>query len=170
MHAIRRGSSPLLSTNVRIEMEDKIKIAWAAGVLEGEGSFLTKTGTDYPLVSCEMTDKDVLEELQSIFGGSISKVRKRKIHWKDSWKLMLYGESARKCMISVRPYMKSRRAQKIDEILSSWYNRVVPIRAPSENSILAGRAYLKGEGSLREIGRRFGVSQETVRRNANSLS
>jgi hypothetical protein len=56
-------------------------ILWAAGLLEGEGSFRarvvkSKTGTQHWAISIQCAlhcrDKDVLEKLQSILGGNIS--------------------------------------------------------------------------------------------------
>ena len=43
----------------------KEEIAWAAGILEGEGYF-GASDRKYPYLSIEMTDRDILEKLKKI--------------------------------------------------------------------------------------------------------
>lgn len=116
-----------------------------------------------------MTDLDVLEELQRLFGGSIHRVNQRREHWKQSWRWNIYGEPAARVMESVRPYVFERRRAAIDAALSVWYTRIANKEKRKDLIDSAGRAYLNGEGSLREIGRRFGVSYEAVRKSAEAL-
>lgn len=56
-------------------------IAWAAGFLDGEGSFQLNAGSNYklrPYVSAAQAKRKAsLEKLQSIFGGSICEVGTR---------------------------------------------------------------------------------------------
>lgn len=143
---------------------DELRVARAAGILEGEGSFLTKTGGFAPVVTCQMTDLDVLEELQSVFGGTIHAVTKREEHWKDAWAWRVSGTDAAKAMQKVRPYMFSRRKETLDRVLKVWLDKQDSRERQSELVQIAAVAYLNGEGSYRELAKKFGISYETIRR------
>ena len=141
-------------------------IAWAAGLLEGEGSFLQKSTRKTILVTCQMTDLDVLQRLQRIFGGSIYATAKVKAHHKDSWRWQVIGVKAAETMELVKPYMLSRRSLAIEVALDSWYQKQDEIASRRRQSQAAGRAYLAGEGTLREVAQRFNISYEAVRQAA----
>jgi hypothetical protein len=141
-------------------------IAWAAGLLEGEGSFLKKTKRKTILISCQMTDLDVLQRLKTIFGGSIYNTTKAKPHHKDAWSWCIFGTNAARVMELIKPYMLARRYIAIEEVLEPWYKMKTQERSQQRRILAAGRAYLAGEGSLRQIGEQFTVSHEAVRRAA----
>ena len=96
-----------------------IEIAWIAGLLEGEGSFLLPPPSNPSQVSIgiQMTDKDILERLQNYIGGSISKAKKQKEHHKQSYALRIWGRKAEAIMELVYPYMGARRKERINECL-----------------------------------------------------
>lgn len=139
-------------------------LVWTAGLLEGEGSFLTKTGGRAPIISCHMTDLDVLERLSSILGGAIYSTRKQAEHHKVSWRWQLTGDRAAKAMRDLLPHMGLRRAVAITQALKTWDGRtpyVNPVAAPSKTAALY---YLEHpDVSLRQVGKMFGVNYETVR-------
>lgn len=101
---------------------NEIDLAWVAGLLEGEGSFCIAKKKDrpsnYPIITCNMTDLDVIERLRGITGvGSIVSIQppgntKRQYRWRvarhnDCFVLagLLY------------PYMGTRRRKQIEELL-----------------------------------------------------
>lgn len=143
-------------------------IAWAAGILEGEGSFNQKNS--YAInISCNMTDLDVLEKLQRIFGGNIYTVKKRKEHWKQSWVWSLNGKEALHTVIILKPYMMSRRSTKIQYLLNNYYAKAKILEERSSvretNGIAAAKYYLSMEKpSLRKVSEQFHVCHETVRK------
>lgn len=150
-------------------MTTAIDYAWAAGLLEGEGSFFVKTGTYSPVVSCEMTDLDVLERLKNIFGGSIYAMSRRNEKWKDTWRWKLYGDNAVQCMQLILPYMLKRRTSKIKELIELHASRQEAKNIRNEAAIMAATDYLANKGSLRSLAKQYGVSHETVRRTSESL-
>lgn len=107
-----------------------VQIAWAAGILEGEACFdirkseCVKRDPDnkHARLMIVMTDIDVLETLQSIFGGSINENNapsaKRKPHWKQSWRWLLSERQGLfDCLNHIRPYLHYRRRERCDEML-----------------------------------------------------
>jgi hypothetical protein len=143
------------------------EIAWIAGLLEGEGSFLVKTGTQgYPVIQCSMTDKDIMIRLQSLCGGSLSSHKPKNLNWKETHVWRLGGVAALDIMSKILPHMGERRTNKILEVMSTSEEHTRAKENTKKNRELkhkeAGTAYNNGEGSLREIARRFNVSQVTV--------
>lgn len=102
------------------------ELAWVAGLLEGEGCFLlvpkrTKSGGSYfsARVSCNMTDLDVLQRLQSLIGGRIcgpynDNPSRHKDHYR--WNLHRRGE-IEVLLRALLPLMGTRRSEKIKTIL-----------------------------------------------------
>lgn len=157
-----------------------VDVVWAAGLLEGEGSFQLQTGKSLrtgkhrPLVTCQMTDKDVLEKLQQIFGGAIYDTKHRVAHHKRSWLWSVSGDLAAEVMRAVRPYMGERRSKAIDAALVAWDEWSVRRREAEEfrvsNGLKAAEYYrLMEKPSLRKAAEKFGVNYETVRNYVKSL-
>jgi hypothetical protein len=103
-------------------VEKDLKIAWAAGVIEGEGSLLSKGYS--PIVQIAMTDLDVLRRVQDIFGGHIYKIKKRESHWKDAWVWKIQGETALNCIGSIYGFLGNRRKSKADDVLDKYLEGV----------------------------------------------
>ena len=118
------------------------RIAWLAGVLEGEGSFVSARfdGHCYPRVQMTMCDRFVLERAMTLMPGShiyaVSDKRGAERGWSASWIVMVNGLPAAEVMRSVLPWMGSRRTRAIDRSLSAWH----PIRvaAPRLSCIVPG--------------------------------
>jgi hypothetical protein len=156
---------------VSIVRDRNIEIAWAAGVLEGEGTFI-KRNINSLSVSCEMTDLDVLEKLVSIFGGKIYVAKaERPGHWKKSWRWVAVGPTAERTMTTILPFMMARRSLKIRELLSRWRQRVRYIEA-HKSKVREATEYYKSMPipSLRKAGKVYGISYECVRRGLISSS
>lgn len=145
---------------------NEVEVAWVAGLLEGEGSFLTQTNCYSPKVSCQMTDKDVLDKLVSIAGGTMFMVTKRQEHWKDCWAWRISGDPAAELIKSLLPHLGERRRQRASEVLENWYKNGRPYRKSTVIRDQAAQEYLDGIGSLRAIAKKYGISYESVRRRA----
>lgn len=92
-------------------------LAWLAGLLEGEGSFLkgppSEPGT--PRITVSMTDRDVVARVASLFGVSASNPFKHKNpKWKPFYLATLKGTRAVELMGLLRPLMGERRQGQID--------------------------------------------------------
>jgi hypothetical protein len=104
-------------------------IEWLAGLLEGEGCFLTNPSrssglyTTPSVVLC-MTDYDVVKEAGKIFeviGGRRTNICKPVLpSGKIAYRLYCTGLPAAKIMYSVLPFMGERRALKIRTVLRAW--------------------------------------------------
>ncbi len=96
----------------------EIEVAYIAGLLEGEGTFLRKGFC--PIIQIGMTDLDVIEEAAKVINIGNRKIYiendKRPNH-KLKYAFCLAGRDALKWMKLIRPYMRSRRGKEIDEII-----------------------------------------------------
>lgn len=99
---------------------NELQIAWVAGLLEGEGTFIRRSGNSC-VISCEMTDKDTIEKLFSFVGtGNIYFCSARNEAWKDTWKWQLTDSL---CILEllqlIYPWMSDRRKIAIDIVMST---------------------------------------------------
>lgn len=99
----------------------EIQVAWAAGLIEGEGCFTLHTGAPYFIL--DITDKDVLEKLIIIFPflnlrGPYK--HKNKPNNKDRWRVDAFGPKAVQLIDEILPFMCSRRTAKIKELLEIY--------------------------------------------------
>jgi hypothetical protein len=83
---------------------------------------MTRPGIPYPRISCVMTDKDVLDELLDLFGGTLNEISKQRPHHKQAWRWGIEGAPAACVMEWVKPYMFGRRAKRIEQVLQGWYS------------------------------------------------
>lgn len=105
----------------------KDSVAWAAGVLEGEGCFSLhyrthKSGNVHPsfAIHCEMTDEDVIRRLQDTFDVGTLCVRSNTTGRKDKrprkisyiWSVQKQ-EDILTVLLKIREYMGNRRKAKI---------------------------------------------------------
>lgn len=100
----------------------EIEIAWLAGLLEGEGSFLAlhrkRDGAIHPRISMTMTDKDIIDRVRALMGGSVTEVRRpnKKVAW--SWTVQAFAD-AEHWLPLLYPHMGERRRQQIDVVLNA---------------------------------------------------
>ena len=98
-------------------MATEIEWAWFAGVFEGEGTFAS-TGRYTVRLSVKMTDRDILEKLQVIAGGTIKDVQRRyePAHYKQIWTWYLdKSDEVSVAMERIKPYLGSRRLARLEE-------------------------------------------------------
>lgn len=93
---------------------DSLGIAWSAGFLEGEGSFMNqkvkaRSGKEYyyPRVQAAQVELAPLLRLVEIFGGRIYSY-KRISYW------LVRGEKSIDIMIALYPYMSPKRKRQIE--------------------------------------------------------
>lgn len=107
--------------NLRIE-----DIYWAAGFLEGEGSFMknrNKNDCGTIIVSCSQVQKEPIDKLLFIFKcGNISFYERKNSNkkWSDVYIWRAYGEYAEDIMKLIYPIMSEKRKDQINTCLS-WY-------------------------------------------------
>jgi hypothetical protein len=125
-------------------------IAWLAGLLEGEGSFMmakTKQGGktySSPRITVNMTDEDVIQRVATLFNTKVYTMPKYARDGyappKQQWRATLTGARAVALMEAMLPWMGERRSAKIAEILTE-FSRLEPteLRRRRANSIAAAK-------------------------------
>lgn len=105
--------------------------AWLAGLLEGEGAFMRRVnkrrGVEYYTAKIEinMTDQDVIETVAKIFRTKPRMKRAARDNCKAMYHAGVEGARALELMREIRPWMHSRRAEKIDELLRDYSSPVL---------------------------------------------
>ena len=98
----------------------EVSVAWAAGLIEGEGCFTKHSDGKAPYFLMDMTDKDVLEHFQKVFPNTNLRgpyVHKNKPIHKPRYRIDAYGENCKYIMKAVFPYLGDRRKKKVLEFL-----------------------------------------------------
>lgn len=101
--------------------ENEAITAWGAGLFEGEGTI----GIQGPKISVaiQMTDLDVLQNMQIYFGGAIYTCKKQEEHHKQSWKWSLTSsQDSIDFLNKISPFLFSRRSARVQEALSAFEN------------------------------------------------
>lgn len=114
-------------------LNEREKLIWLAGYLEGEGCFrLTRDlrGRPDPLMHPRVqlcaTDRDVVERVVEYLGGGI------RIHdraprskgWRPQYCIYVTSDRAVDLMRALLPYMGARRSQQIRDVLDGDTRRV----------------------------------------------
>jgi hypothetical protein len=97
-------------------MTELHEVTWAAGLFEGEGCFVFNHSVAQG-VTIQMTDLDVLEKVQGLFGGSILSTKKQHDHHRDTWRWYLRGYGSIEFVESILPHLCGRRAKRGREYL-----------------------------------------------------
>lgn len=119
------------------------ELAWLAGILEGEGSFMVAKSRykervyRYARITVQMSDADVIERVHKltqtkggIFTAAATGLGNIPLH-----RVWVSGQAAYELMEKLRPWMGKRRQARIDEVMA--------IHAAGRQSPSAQRAQLK---------------------------
>ena len=144
-------------------------LLWLAGLLEGEGSFVKgpPSSPRSPQVSLEMTDEDVVARVSALVGVKYYAPKNRSPgRWRQTFHIHVRGARAVDLMRGLRPFMMARRSQQIANALAHYSPKRVRYRNWDDDALLAARKTM----SLREMGRRFGINHETIRKRLKKLA
>lgn len=104
---------------------DTKKLAWAAGLFEGEGCFCVKRGSrspdEYPQAIIVMTDEDVVRSFRHVMGlvyMSAKATARTKAKWR--WVANSYQEF-QQTVCYFWPWLHARRRAKVKEILTAYH-------------------------------------------------
>ena len=116
-------------------------IQWLAGLLEGEGCFLTSSNTTPVIVLC-MTDKDVVERAAALL--KVKCYAPTPPAWKIGirkpiYRIMIHGYKAAQWMMLLYSLMGERRRSKIKQCLAIW--RKAPLHPSMRRECPNGHAY-----------------------------
>jgi hypothetical protein len=102
-------------------------LAWAAGFLDGEGSFSllapkTPHGGVSPKLQAAQVDRELLDRLRRMFGGAIYLRRynppRPRIHDCHLW--ALNGKPAIGVMLTLYPMLSLKRRLQIQRVVAAW--------------------------------------------------
>lgn len=95
-------------------------LLWLTGLLEGEGTFLkpVPSSPGSPIISCRMTDLDVVELVAAAFGTSVQ--ANDKGPYRTEYAATIRGSRAAELMTLLRPMMSRRRQVAIDRALDGY--------------------------------------------------
>lgn len=102
-----------------------IEIAWAAGFLEGEGSFGSHNKLGTPCVRAAQVQKEPLDRLARMFGGGLRLCRRnrkdpRNANSKDIWSWYLYGQRAIEIGMTVFTLLSPKRQEQCAKMIGVW--------------------------------------------------
>lgn len=136
------------------------EIAWVAGLLEGEGSFLVSGRSIAVMV--RMCDRDVIERAGQLLNGYIYGPLKRQTpHYQPQFRAQVKGPAAAGWMMTLYPLLGVRRRDQVRTALRQW--RAMPYVCISplvERAIVD--AWDSGMRNKVRLGRACGVSRPTV--------
>lgn len=107
-------------------MPSDTEIAWLAGLLEGEGSFAMIRSCvggkvyRYPKIVVNMTDRDVIERVADLFGGSVYDIPRYIEGRKLQYRAQITGSGAAQWMNDLYPWLGDRRRERIDAVLAEY--------------------------------------------------
>jgi hypothetical protein len=112
-------------------MASKTALAWAAGFLDGEGSFLVSdrkhrqrrrstSKYSYFRISASQKDSRVLHKLRAILGGKIYGPHsyKRKNRTEIRFQFQIDGDSARAAYVCIKPFLSEMKKSQAKAALS----------------------------------------------------
>ena len=85
-------------------------LGWAAGFLEGEGSF-NRRGCER--VSAVQVNKEPVDRLLALFGGATVQYERKHPVWKPTWQWYISGSRARGVMMTLFPLLSHKRQDQI---------------------------------------------------------
>jgi hypothetical protein len=135
-----------------------VEIAWLAGLLEGEGSFMPGPPSNprMPIVCLAMNDADVMARVGRLLGRKVVPLRRRSEHWQQSYQLRVQGAKAVSWMTLLRPLMGSRRQAQIDRALACYDPH--PVALMNDDTARAALQALQCGDAVKAVAGRFGVS------------
>lgn len=99
---------------------NKFDKGWVTGLIEGEGCFDFLSNPRYPSRYLRLrvgsTDRDVLERLCEILGGTIHEQQAQVGH-KRYWRLSLHGGAVDDLIDEIYPHLSKRRRAAIDDLM-----------------------------------------------------
>jgi len=105
-----------LESNAIISLND---IYWAAGFLEGEGSFLLTCRS--PFITASQVEKTPLVTIQELFGGTIRlKKRPPDSRFKDISIWTIHGKRSIGLMMTIFHLMSPKRQEQIKKVIKVW--------------------------------------------------
>lgn len=131
-----------------------VDLAWAAGFLEGEGSFYARDGS--AKVSAGQVQKAPLERLHKLFGGHIwLKTAPTSLSSTPIWIWYLSSRRSAAVMMTLYAFMSPKRKQEIEKALAEW-SSARNIRSAGSIACIRGHS-ITGDNAAQVKGRTYPV-------------
>ena len=106
-------------------MVSTAELYWAAGFMEGEGSFgayRSNTANCVLRTTVSQVQREPLERLQKMFGGNISVIKriKERRNRQDIFQLYWIGSKSAAIMMTLFDLMSPKRKDQIETALKAW--------------------------------------------------
>lgn len=96
------------------ELIDFANLHWAAGFLEGDGSFqLAGRGMHTPIVSCSQVNEEPIRRLHQLFGGNVRSRQPQNPNWKKQLIWQVNSSRAVGVMLTLFCLMTAKRKKQI---------------------------------------------------------
>jgi len=134
-------------------------LVWLAGLLEAEGTFLKPppSGPTCPVISCRMTDRDVVDRVADLFGTGTVSIDKGR--YRTEYATTVKGSRAVVLMKELQTLMGERRSAAIEAAIRDF--------SPPKRKLTYANAeqirnrHRRGE-SVSSLSRDFGVARQTI--------
>lgn len=148
---------------------------WLYGILEAEGSFLpgVPSRPNAPIISIQMTDKDVMQKVAYLLGCKLQSFQRKGFNksgnpYKLAYMCIVKGKRSVSFMEKFKPYMGVRRQEQINKSLSSY--DPLARKKYHEATRKLSDAQCKEAIELRNMGKtiqsiadKFSVNKDTIR-------
>jgi hypothetical protein len=142
-------------------MISALELAWLAGLLEGEGTFIAATAK-YPVyLSLNMTDADVVRRVATWWRVAVSHPRVQQPHHKPSFRCMVRGQRAVDWMRRLQPFMGERRTCAIDAAIRSHVVKGPAEKISAKQAAEIAKRHAAGERAV-ELAAEFKISKWQV--------
>ena len=138
---------------------------WLAGLLEGEGSFMKgpPSAPNRPVISMQMTDKDIIEKAANIIGiGYCENKSTERKGYKKCWSVRTTGSRAMSIMRQVFSIMGERRQEQITKALDSHDPNKAQIRLTEEDVKKLRKLYETGAFTQQQLADKFKIDRTTA--------
>ena len=134
------------------------ELHWLAGLLEGEGSFLTgpPSAPRYPVLALQMIDQDVVARVAVMFDRKLGRWQSRHAREQPVFLVRITGAKAVAWMMALRPLMGERRRRQIDRAVAS--HAPTPTARLDEATARQALNLLATGSTVREVAEQFGTS------------
>jgi hypothetical protein len=142
--------SPFEAGDVRMPVDTK-DIYWAAGFLEGEGTFQNPVGAGFRIAAPQV-QREPLDRLQRMFGGGIGLYgRQKRLNHSDCHTWHISGRAAAAVAMTLYVLMSPKRKAQIEGALKRWRGQKF---FRNRDSHYCGRGHdLRLTGAVRANGR-----------------
>lgn len=98
---------------------NKVQLAWLAGILEGEGSFVVSGGGNIFAISMSSVDRDVIATVAGLIGGNVCGPYQYVTNTQSFYRTTKAGKAAVRLSRKLYPFMSARRRAQITKARTS---------------------------------------------------